>query len=151
MLKPDFVACYLVARNSEPEYLLLKRSREAYLPGIWQVVTGKPEANEPASQTAIREVREETGLTCSKLYNVDVTMFYEQKKQSVAFSANFCGFVERDHPVHISKREHSEFKWCSLEEALNLLAFPAQKQTLEFIHDHYVISVPESVNEVKSL
>lgn len=148
MVEPDFVACYLVAVDSEPQYLLLKRSLTTYLPGIWQIVTGKLNGGESAAQAVVREVQEETGLVCSKIYNVDVTMFYEQNRKSVAFSANFCGVIERDRSVRISLREHTEFRWCSFEEASQLLAFPAQRETLRFIHENFVILEPELVNVV---
>ena len=45
------------------EVLLINRTDS---PGYWQSVTGsKDSADEPFEQTAIREVREETGIDCA--------------------------------------------------------------------------------------
>ncbi len=150
MTQPNFVAGYVAYKksNETPVYLLLKRAPTSHLPGIWQMVTGKLKPNESASDAVIREIQEETGLTCSKFYNVDVTMFHEQNKNRIAFSANFCGFANAQEPVHLADDEHSEYRWCSYNEAIDLLAFPSQKKTLEFIHENYVISTPDPVNKV---
>lgn len=91
------------------------------------MVTGKLKPEESASLAVHREIREETGLTARSLY-VDVTMFYDQSKNRIAFSANFCAFASYLQPVILSSKEHDQYKWCTLGEALNLLAFPAQKK-----------------------
>ena len=44
------------------ELLLLKRSETEIYPGLWQMVSGKIQVNEKAYQTALREIKEETGL-----------------------------------------------------------------------------------------
>ncbi len=151
MTEPNFIAAYIADPSSkkEPLYLLLRRAERSYLPGIWQMVTGKIKAGEPAGVAAKREIREECGLYCSKLFNVDVTMFYEQMKKRIAFSANFCGYADQNAPVILSDKEHDSYKWCSFSEALPLLAFPAQQETLSFIHKHFVLQTPDPVNLIK--
>lgn len=151
MLQPNFIAAYIVDNSDqhEPLYLLLRRCKESYLPGIWQIVTGKLGPNEPASQAVIREIFEETGLRINKIYNVDITMFYEQPKNRIAFSANFCAIVDATMPVSICPKEHDAYKWCNLEEALTLLAFPSQKETLRLITKEYVLQKPDPVNLLK--
>ncbi len=148
MIQPNFVAGY-IADQSEietPLYLLLRRSQKSHLPGIWQMVTGKLIEGETTSAGVQREILEETGLVCSDLYNVDVTMFYEQSKNHIAFSANFCALVKDPTIVKLCKAEHDAFKWCTLPEACSLLAFPAQKETLAFIHKHYIMQNPHQAN-----
>jgi len=151
MIKPNFVAAYQVDTKGPegPLYLLLKRSEETYLPGIWQMVTGKIEQNESAAFAVVREMKEETGLTSQEIYNVDVTMFYNQKNSQISFSSNFCAYTNSKDSITLSKHEHSEYKWCSFKEALSLLAFPAQKETLSFIHHQFVMNKPHSVNLVE--
>jgi len=151
MLKPNFIAGYIVNRGKfqEPLYLLLKRTNTSYLPEIWQMVTGKVAKEESAGEAVLREISEETGLSCSEIYNVDVTIFYDQEKNQIAFSANFCGFVDSMKDVRLSEKEHDEYKWCTFSQALTLLAFPTQKETLRFIHQHFVLSTPNSVNRLK--
>lgn len=150
-MKPKFVAVYIVdiSKKDFPLYLLIRRCKTTYLPGIWQIVTGKVEGEENVKDAAFREIEEETGISEVQLYNVDVTMFYEQPKDSIAFSANFCGYADSLSPVNLSKHEHDDFKWCSFEEAYKLLAFPSQKETLSFVHTHFVMQKPDCVNKVK--
>lgn len=89
------------------------------------MVTGKLNPEESASLAVHREILEETGLICQKIYNVDVTMFYDQSKNRIAFSANFCAFSNYLQPVILSSKELDQYQWCTLAESLNLLAFPA--------------------------
>jgi len=44
------------------EFLLLKRNEKEIYPGLWQMVTGKIRKGEKAYKTALREIKEETGL-----------------------------------------------------------------------------------------
>jgi len=151
MVNPNFVAGYIVDPNAEKEplYLLLRRSQHCYLPGIWQMVTGKLNSEEPANLAVQREILEETGLVCKKIYNVDVTMFYDQSKKNIVFSANFCAFGNHLHAITLSPNEHDQYRWCSFSEAINLLAFPSQKETLGFINNYYVLQTPHLANVLK--
>lgn len=151
MTQPNFIAVYLVDPKSKPEplYLLLRRSEKSYLPGIWQMVTGKLEAGEVTSLAALREIREETSLSPLEIYNVDVTLFYEQSKNRVAQSANFCAYVSKESPITLAEKEHDTYRWCTFAEASALLAFPAQKETLSFIDRYYVREQPNPVNLIK--
>ena len=53
------VSVLVVIHTSDLKVLLLER---ADAPGLWQSVTGSQDAGETLEQTAVREVREETGL-----------------------------------------------------------------------------------------
>ncbi len=53
------VSVLVVIHTPDLQVLLLER---ADAPGLWQSVTGSQEAGETLRETAIREVREETGL-----------------------------------------------------------------------------------------
>ena len=61
------------------EFLLLKRAENQVYPGLWQMVTGKIEDNEKAYQTAIREIKEETGLTPLQLWVAPTINFTNQR------------------------------------------------------------------------
>ena len=53
------VSVLVVIHTDDGQVLLMER---ADAPGFWQSVTGSQDAGETLAQTAIREVREETGL-----------------------------------------------------------------------------------------
>jgi dATP pyrophosphohydrolase len=56
------VSVLVIIHTPQLEVVLLER---ALHPGYWQSVTGSQEANESLRATAIREVREETGIIAS--------------------------------------------------------------------------------------
>ena len=59
-------------------FLILKRSKTKIYEHLWQGVAGKIEKGETASQTAIRELKEETGLVPYRMFVADhVSTFYE--------------------------------------------------------------------------
>ena len=57
------VSVLVVIYTADGQVLLMER---ADAPGLWQSVTGSQDAGETLEQTAIREVREETGLDATR-------------------------------------------------------------------------------------
>src|SRR5438067_13107267 len=66
------VEVYLFRRQAgRVEFLVLRRSPDRrVLPKVWQPVTGKREDDETAHASAMREVREETGLTPKRWWSL---------------------------------------------------------------------------------
>ena len=54
--------------SNKLSFLLLKRSRKKIYEYLWQGVAGKIEKNELAWQAALRELKEETGLTAKRMF-----------------------------------------------------------------------------------
>ena len=118
---------------NEPIYLLLKRSSEQMYPRIWQCVTGKIEAGEKPHETALRELKEETGLTPLSMWTVDqVNHFFEAEKNRMNLIPIFGVEVESDM-VTLST-EHTEYKWCKIDKGIDLLLWNQQKQGLKTFH-----------------
>ena len=70
------------------EVLLLKRAQS--LAGAWCQVAGSIEADETAWQAALRELREETGLTPEVLYSADICeQFYEADRDAITMAPVF--------------------------------------------------------------
>jgi dATP pyrophosphohydrolase len=123
--------------GKELEFLLLKRSEKEIYPGLWQMVTGSIDDNEKAHQTAIREIKEETGLTPVKFWVVpNVNSFYSPKQNSICMVPVFAALVADDSNVNISD-EHSEYKWMSKDDAIKLLAWPGQRNSVETINEYF--------------
>jgi 8-oxo-dGTP pyrophosphatase MutT (NUDIX family) len=123
-------------------FLLLRRTPE--LGGFWQGVTGAPEPGESDLDAAIREVREETGyevgetirpvdfryeIVPSPLDPAPWTQLYGPGVESVPEEV-FVAEAGDGEPV-LAPEEHSEFRWCSLEVALELLYWPDNRAALE--------------------
>ena len=114
--------------NGQPEVLLLRRNRT--LVGEWCQIAGAIEDGEKAWETALREVKEETGLACHRLYSADICeQFYESDRDTISLLPVFVGFVEPKSTVVIN-HEHSEFRWVSFDEALTMVPFAGQRHVL---------------------
>ena len=125
-------------QKDKPEFLLLKRAESEIYPGLWQMVTGSINAGEKAYQTAIREIKEETGLSIKKFWIVpNVNSFYSPNRDSICMVPVFAALVDVNSLVVISE-EHSEFKWVSSIEAEELLAWEGQRQSVRTIEEYFL-------------
>ena len=125
-------------RKEGIEFLLLKRAQNQIYPGIWQMVSGKIKADEKAYETAIREVKEETGLTPSKIWVAPkVNSFYSDESDTICLVPVFAIQVDKKTEVKLSK-EHTEFKWVKSKRAKIMLAWEGQRKALEFIEEYFL-------------
>ncbi len=120
------------------EFLLLKRAEKEIYPGIWQMVSGKMEAWEKAFETALREIKEETGLVPKKIWTApNINSFYLPEKDYISFIPVFAALAEVDSKVIISK-EHTEFQWVNIEKAKKLLAWEGQRKSVDLITEYFI-------------
>jgi dATP pyrophosphohydrolase len=122
------------------EFLLLKRAPGEIYPGLWQMVTGHMNYNdEKLFQTAIREIKEETGLIPEKFWVVpNVNSFYSPETNEISMIPVFAALVNQNAQVTISE-EHSEYKWVSMEDAVELLAWEGQKKSVDSIYEYFML------------
>ena len=122
MMKREKSCGVLVLRQQEDElYVVLLRHRFG---GHWSFPKGHVEAGESERQTALREVREETGLTGIKLMDgfresVEYSPKPGVKKQVVYF----LGTTEQEKLVR-QEEEISEIMWAPLSRAAELVSLP---------------------------
>ncbi|GMV95867.1 MAG: hypothetical protein AMXMBFR83_02360 [Phycisphaerae bacterium] len=115
------------------EFLLLRRSPGEYLGGTWQAVHGRIEPGETAWQTALRELREETGLTPIELYQIDaVNTFYMAADDVVHHCPCFAAEVGGQAGV-VLDAEHEAFEWVSAEDAMRRFIWPGQRRAVREI------------------
>jgi len=128
-----------IFRESEKgiEFLLLKRSGGQPYPALWQMVTGKIKNNEKAYQTALREIKEETGLVPVQLWVAPtVNSFYEPVGEYICLLPVFAARVETDR-IEISV-EHTEYQWVDRTTAQKLLAWEGQRKAVQIIEDYFL-------------
>ena len=119
--------------SNKLSFLLLKRSRKKIYEYLWQGVAGKIEKNELAWQAALRELKEETGLTAQRMFVADyVSKFYEKHKDRMNFVPVF-GIEVKNKKVSLSE-EHCNFKWLSFKKAHAKLTWNGQKKGLKAVH-----------------
>lgn len=124
--------------NGQIEFLLLKRSPVQYMPNIWQMVSGKIKTGEKAFECALREIKEETGLTPDHLWVVpNVNSFYTAENDSITLLSVFAAEVMPNEKVSISN-EHTEFGWFTSDEAKKKLAWAGQHRSVDIIVDYFL-------------
>jgi len=120
--------------------LLLRRT--GYLAGLWCQVAGGIEPGEKAWQTALREVREETGLVVEDLWSADILeQFYEVDKECITVVPVFVGYVSADAEIVLND-EHDAFKWVGLAQASEIFSFPGQRKALAAVKEELVDRTP---------
>ena len=119
------------------KFLLLKRNVNKIYEHLWQGVAGKIEAGEKAWETAIRELKEETGLSPKRMFVADhVSRFYETHGDRINLVPVFGIEVDTAHVV--LSEEHSDYRWVDIEEALQLLIWRGQRTGIKVVHDMIV-------------
>ena len=144
MRLPFSVHVFLVrVVGDERSYLLFHRNArpELGLPAFWQVVSGALEPGESLADAALREVREETGLTLASVTDTGFCHRYPVRPEwrkwygeepEVIEEHVFYALVEPSAEPVLST-EHKSWRWCSLEEANHLLTFGANSMCLQAV------------------
>ncbi len=115
-------------------FLILKRAETKIYEHLWQGVAGKIELGESAPEAAKRELLEETGLTPKQMFVADhVSRFYEAHGDRINLVPVFG--IEVDSDIVTLSDEHCEFKWVTLEEALEHLVWRGQKQGIQVVSE----------------
>jgi len=132
------IDAYVFRKTEEGlRFLILKRSATKLYEHLWQGVAGKIEDGETAHQTAIRELNEETGLLPKRMFVADhISRFYESYGDRVNLVPVFG--IEVDSMDVILSEEHSEYKWVTVEIALEHLVWQGQKEGLQVVNDMVV-------------
>jgi len=119
------ISVLVVIHTADLQVLLLERSDA---PGFWQSVTGSQEAGETLRETAIREVREETGLDAGQYTLADWNLenqfeIYERWRHRYAPGIThntehvFGLLLPEPLPATLSPREHLNQCWRPWREA----------------------------------
>jgi dATP pyrophosphohydrolase len=111
-------------------------------PGFWQSVTGsKDQEDEAFEQTAIREVREETGIDCAVgtladwgLENVYDIYPHYLHRYAPGVTRNrervFGLCVPAGTPVTLNPREHTAYQWLPWREAADRCFSPSNAEAI---------------------
>ena len=132
------VSVLVVIYTADGEVLLMER---ADAPGYWQSVTGSQDAVETLQQTAIREVREETGLDAGdfELTRWDIENrfeIYERWRHRYAPGVThntehvFGLKLPALQPVTLAPREHLRYAWLPWKTAAERCFSPSNAEAI---------------------
>ncbi|MCK5591621.1 MAG: NUDIX hydrolase [Candidatus Pacebacteria bacterium] len=109
----------LIAQNNNGKILLVKRAFGNNESGLWSLPGGTKEKNEKIHDTLTREIKEEIGLNIKKYIHFKTYKIASNDKIVKAYY--FTGIINKS--IVLNKKELSEYKWFSLENIPNDLAY----------------------------
>ena len=128
--------CYgvIVVYKGEENLFLILRQYTIPAKYSWTFPKGHHEGQETPKETALRELKEETGIKEIEL--LDLPLIHEEYEAShdseKYFKMNdyFLGFVE-DKTVIIQESEIDLYKWATYEEASEAFTYSVRKESLQ--------------------
>ena len=112
---------------SKNEFLLLN-----YPQGHWDFVKGKVEQNETPHETALRETKEETGITNIEFidgFEESVEYDFRFKKEDIHKKVIFFLAKTDEKNVKLS-HEHNDYLWLAYNDAMKKTTFENAKNVL---------------------
>lgn len=116
------------ATNGTVEFVLCGRD----VPATWSLPKGTPDPGETIKQTALREVREETGLEVTIESDLGLIEYWFRKpgarvhKRVQFYLMSPCGGATEDHDP-----EFDRVTWFDSDAALKTLSFPSEVAILD--------------------
>lgn len=132
-----FVAVYAIS-DGKIEYVILKR--KLHWKG-WEFPKGGMKFFEIKRNAVRRETREETGLRILKIKKFNISGKYEYNKKfkdrpEIIGQTYFLFAVRvKKGKIKIDRKEHSEGRWMTFEEAIKKLTWPNQRKCLKIVND----------------
>lgn len=137
------VSVLVVIYSADVQVLLMER---ADAPGLWQSVTGSQDLGETLAQTAIREVREETGLDANQFALTDWGIetryeIYERWRHRYAPGVThntehvFGLCLPSALPVTLAPREHLQYRWLPRDAAATACFSPSNAAAIRLLPD----------------
>jgi len=134
-------AIILAGRGEAARVLVLQRNKNTSR-GLWSLVMGRIEKGESAADAIRREIAEETGIAALALYTSGCCdTFFNSGANSIEIMPIFVApFAEA--PEVTLDHEHLAYRWLSFAEAVEILAYPGQRQALPEIKRDFADRAP---------
>ncbi len=129
-MENEYSAGIVIYNNGR--YLLLNYGRSWHSPDRWGFTKGHIEKNETILETAIREAREETGLSEIQIiegFEHRVTYYFNRGNNKVKKTVVYLIGTTSCKDVRISN-EHIGYCWATYNVALNMLSFENTRRIL---------------------
>lgn len=140
--KPKLMSCGAVILRETPDglrVLMLRVFRH------WDFPKGLMEAGETPKQTALREVREESGITALEFpwgnVHIDTGPYSRGKVARYYLARTKVAKVELLPSPDTGRPEHSEYRWVSIAQARRLAA-PRVAAVLDWVEEELAANSP---------
>jgi bis(5'-nucleosidyl)-tetraphosphatase len=120
-------------------FLLLR-----HIDGHWSFPKGHTVLGEDEFDCAVREISEETGITRKQLefepgFERTIDYSYKRENETIHEETTYLLAALKESIAATLSKEHDEFVWAGLDQALGLLKFESLEWVLrsanKFIHD----------------
>lgn len=131
------VAIGAIIEDERTGEILVSRRQHDFQNGEWEITYGRIDQFEDLDTALFREVKEETGLInveIKKLMRVWHIFRGEHEAEKEVYGFTFYCTV-KNPSVKLSE-EHTEFKWVTPQEALQLIKVPGIKKDVELFIEH---------------
>jgi 8-oxo-dGTP diphosphatase len=133
IMQPKKINVVTVFLEHDGKILLLKRSQKAMtMKGLWAGISGYIENNDALTQ-ALKEIKEETGLSNEKLSLIHVGQpleVVESCNPDIIWIVHPYLFYSNTRLIRIDW-EHDEVRWINPDEIQSYNTVPKLKETLE--------------------
>ncbi len=147
------VSVLIVIHTADLQVLLLERADR---PGFWQSVTGSQHEGESLRETALRELREETGLDGNQhtlqdwrkenVYEIYPVWRHRYAPGTTHNTEHVFGLtLRRAAPVTIAPREHLQYQWMPWQEAADKVFSWSNREAILLLPD-FVDHAPPQIN-----
>lgn len=131
--------------RDEVKFLVFKRAADVQYAHQWRMVGGKANAQETYFEAALRELKEETGLSPDLLWSIpSVNQFYDYKSDSILQIPAFGAKVNKESPITLN-HEHVTWKWISQEGLDTYIQWPEQKRLMKLLA--YILTSKQILDE----
>ena len=127
----DVVGCF-VEHNGK--FLLLRRHSHKRSGDKWGLPAGKMDDGETISQAMLREIEEETGLKIPEVSVVHFDSLYVRDGSLDIKWHMFGTRLDAKPTIKLSPHEHSEYRWVTPEEALEMDLIHDQAESIRLFY-----------------
>ncbi len=111
------LVCDVIVRHTDGEYLLMQRDARKHFGGMWEATAGGSALKgETPLECAVRELREETGISASDLTRLGRLIC----KPHTIYVEFLCVTDHDKEGIVLQEGETSAFKWVSRDCLLNI-------------------------------